>query len=289
MIFEQAFMALPEFLTGLPYDKFEYEGTLMTAYSMAVLQELNGRNVNNPISCLRSEVSYDLPSNKRSDIHLNLYDLKIMTNELSKYGFYKENWLEAKFFRLNSKGRATQNRTTSTFLILKDLIRLIFFPKEEIIRPEEEIIRLNNIDSISGRYLLHVYEKEPAIHIASSKKNSEKGQNNGNGFIRSWLRHIMTPGKQNISLDDFHLKNEINEFDKILHKELRDIKLSFNVTNFIHEASKENGTFFCCLTRIDDFSVEFSSCKYEREKSKISVTGIDEYKNMQSEIDNLLI
>ena len=283
MIFEQAFMALPEFLTGLPYEKFEYEGTLMTAYSMAVLQELNGRNVNNPISCLRSEVSYNLPSNKRSDIHLNLDDLKIMTNELSKYGFYKENWLEAKFFRLNSKGRATQNRTTSTFLILKDLIRLIFFPKEEI-------IRLNNIDSISGRYLLHVYEKEPAIHIASSKKNSKKGQgqNNGNGFIRSWLRYIMTPGKQNISLNDFHLKKEINEFDKILHKELRDIKLSFNVTNFIHEASKENGTFFCCLTRIDDFSVEFSSCKYEREKSKISVTGIDEYKNMQSKIDNLI-
>ncbi|MEZ5443427.1 MAG: hypothetical protein R3F15_18295 [Lysobacterales bacterium] len=97
MLFEQAFMSLPEFLTGLPYQEFEFEGTLMSAFSMAVLQELNGRNINNPISCLRSEVTYLAPG-KRADLHLDLEAMNILTPALNQYGIRRHNWLEAKYF-----------------------------------------------------------------------------------------------------------------------------------------------------------------------------------------------
>lgn len=170
MIFEQAFMALPEILTGLPSKDrdFEYEGTVMTAFSMAVLQELNGRNIINPISCFRSEATYQSLKNKRADAYLDLESLNIFTDILSNYGFYKENWLEAKFCRFNEKGNATQNKNLTTFLILKDIIRLVIFSNEDCTKNNHS----NNKDfcSKSGRYLLHVYEGKPEKHIANTKK-----------------------------------------------------------------------------------------------------------------------
>lgn len=110
MLFEQAFMSLPEFLTGLPYQEFDYEGTLMSAFSMAVLQELNGRNINNPISCLRSEVTYPAAPGKRADLHLDLEAMNILTPALNQYGIRRHNWLEAKYFKLNGAGHPTVDR-----------------------------------------------------------------------------------------------------------------------------------------------------------------------------------
>ena len=61
-------MALPEFLTGTPFQRYQFEGTVVTAFAMAVLQELNSRNVQNPISLLRSEVEYPVDRAKRADL-----------------------------------------------------------------------------------------------------------------------------------------------------------------------------------------------------------------------------
>ena len=55
MLFEQALYSLPEILLGNDYSKTNYELGLVSAFSQVVLQELNGRNVLNPISCLTSE------------------------------------------------------------------------------------------------------------------------------------------------------------------------------------------------------------------------------------------
>ncbi|NMT03595.1 hypothetical protein HKB22_01435, partial [Vibrio parahaemolyticus] len=86
MIFEQAFMALPEFLTGTPFKRYQFEGTVVTAFSMAVLQELNARNVPNPVSLLRSEVAYPIDIAKRADLHIDLTNLNIFNEELESYG-----------------------------------------------------------------------------------------------------------------------------------------------------------------------------------------------------------
>lgn len=94
LIFEQAFMAMPEFLTGTPFSEYQFEATIANAFSLAILQELNSRNVQNPISLLRSEVLYHGTS-KHADVHINLSSLNIFNENFASYGFYQDNWLEA--------------------------------------------------------------------------------------------------------------------------------------------------------------------------------------------------
>lgn len=248
MLYEQAFMSLPEFLTGLPYQDFDYEGTLMSAFSMAVLQELNGRNINNPISCLRSEVTYPVAPGKRADIHLDLESMNILTPRLRTYGIYKNNWLEAKYFRLNNAGNPTVDSLKVALLILKDIIRLVSLPPE------------NNFPSSSAAsYLLHAYQGNPKKHIAE-KKNSRGG---ATGFTRSWAKKIRLAGIQEI--DQIHAKNEVSQYDSIIGKALRNLEISFKATNFVYEPStQETSVFWCYLTRIDDFKVCLDQNWYER-------------------------
>jgi len=248
MLYEQAFMSLPEFLTGLPYQDFDYEGTLMSAFSMAVLQELNGRNINNPISCLRSEVTYPVAPGKRADIHLDLEAMNILTPELRKYGIYRNNWLEAKYFRLNDSGKPTVDSLKVVLLILKDIIRLVSLP------PENDFPT-----SGAASYLLHAYQGNPKKHIAE-KKNSRQG---ATGFTRSWAKKIRLAGIQEI--DQIHAQNEVGQFDSVIGSALRNLEIKFKATNFVYEPSTEGSTiFWCYLTRIDDFKVCLGQDWYER-------------------------
>lgn len=48
MLIEQAFLALPEILHGWGYQDQDYEAGLVNAFSLALLQVLNGRNAPNP-------------------------------------------------------------------------------------------------------------------------------------------------------------------------------------------------------------------------------------------------
>ncbi len=54
MIIEQAFVALPELLLGNHYAHHDYEAGTVGVLSMAILQELNGRNVTHPIQHLQA-------------------------------------------------------------------------------------------------------------------------------------------------------------------------------------------------------------------------------------------
>ena len=70
MIIEQAFYNLPEILVGAGYAKQEYEAGIVSAYSLALLQELNGRNVSLPISAIYAEKQFSAKfSGLRSDLH----------------------------------------------------------------------------------------------------------------------------------------------------------------------------------------------------------------------------
>ena len=59
MIIEQALIALPELLLGNHYAVQEYEAGIVGVFSMAILQELNGRNVSHPVQHLQAERRYD--------------------------------------------------------------------------------------------------------------------------------------------------------------------------------------------------------------------------------------
>ena len=266
MLFEQAFMALPEFLTGLPYKDYRFEGTLLTAFSMAVLQELNGRNINNPISALRSEVGYEVDPTKRADLHVDLSTLNVFTPELAAYDFYPDNWLEAKFMRLNDSGRPTVDSLKSTLLLLKDLLRLTLLPPEHALP-----------SSHAGRYLLHAYQGLPKRHIAK-KRNSQGGVQ---GFTRTWAQSIRTGGRQ--ELTSFRLDREVAQFDQLIGPSFRGMLLDIKVTTFLHEPrSTGSDVYWCYLTRIDDFGIEWNGRRVDRKAGMLTEGALGQLEELAS-------
>jgi hypothetical protein len=171
MLIEQAFCALPEILCGTSYPKHEYEGGLVSAFTMAILQELNGRNVANPLSCLQSEHLYwkrDEASRfdnryLRADLVVKLASLSQGNTRISSYGWRDENWLEAKFFRTSgrtssSNPKKATNALINTLDLLVDVIRLATLIKES-----------PNSSSQTARYLLHVYDAAPRAYVALAR------------------------------------------------------------------------------------------------------------------------
>ncbi|MDD2769197.1 MAG: hypothetical protein PHT19_10715 [Methylococcus sp.] len=268
MLYEQAFVSLPEFLTGLPYQNFDYERTLLSAFSMAVLQELNGRNINNPISCLRSEVEYPAAPGKRADLRLDLGAMKIMTPALSQYGIFQDNWLEAKYFKLNDNGRPTVDKLKVTLLLLKDIIRLVTLLPETIGQPSQ-----------CGRYLLHAYQGLPKEHIAE-KKNTQNGKS---GFTRSWVKSIRTTGRQQIG--NVHAQQEVGQFDIVIGANLRQLQLEFEATTFAYEPRTDDSTvYWCYLTRIDDFKVTLGQYWLQRKGDQLTESGANAYNTLVESI-----
>ena len=220
----------------------------MSAFSMAVLQELNGRNINNPISCLRSEVIYPAAPGKRADLHLDLEAMNILTPALNQYGIRRLNWLEAKYFRLNSAGNPTVDRVKVMLLLLKDLIRLACYP------PEKDLP-----NSQASRYLLHAYQGVPTAHIAE-KKNSARG---AVGFTRSWVKKIRVPGLQTV--DQIHASQEVGQFNAVIGAGLRGLEFEFSLTTFAYEPGVPgNNVYWCYLSRLEDFKVTLAGNWFSR-------------------------
>ncbi|MAD54082.1 MAG: hypothetical protein CMF18_08425 [Idiomarinaceae bacterium] len=120
MLIEQAFHALPEVLVGSGYAKQEYEASIVSAYSLALLGELNGRSVSNPMASMRVERKLFDSGYTNLRVDLNVSVSKVMTGSKALYQmrFRFENWIEAKFFR------GTPASTQNLGQIAADIIRL---------------------------------------------------------------------------------------------------------------------------------------------------------------------
>ena len=240
MLFEQAFMALPEFLTGTPFQRYQFEGTVVTAFAMAVLQELNSRNVQNPISLLRSEVEYPVDRAKRADLHIDLQALDLINDALRSYGYFENNWLEAKYCRLSASGTPVIAPLSSTFLLLKDLIRLCGLVPDTTTA---------GAYSGSGRYLLHAYQCESGLYLVPTRNQ------HGRRVGRAWINSLLTSGKQKIRVDDLHQENTAS-FKSNVGRKAGLIKIEASLTNLAHETvSNTDGVYYIVLTRIDDFKI----------------------------------
>lgn len=185
MLLESAFFALPEFLHGTPYERYDYEATVVMALGMALLQELNGRNVNNPVSALRGEVRYQAGYASRADMHLSLASLGLFTDELRAFGYKDHNWLEAKYLQLNDQGAPKLASSAATSSLAADLFRLALYPPEG---------QANAGASHASRYFLHVYQASPESMLSFER-------NVGGGRIRrDWLDALTNPGREEVSL-----------------------------------------------------------------------------------------
>lgn len=72
MIIEQALMNLPETMVGAGFGHKNYEGSIVSAFSLAILQSLNSRNIPNPMSCIIAEYAYERTQSKNLRVDLKI-------------------------------------------------------------------------------------------------------------------------------------------------------------------------------------------------------------------------
>lgn len=228
MILESAFNYLPEIFTAARHPEVDYEGTLVGAFAMAVLQELNARNCPNPIGAIRQEVPYrktgfpvkdEEPRSLRADLFVNLQPLRLGTLAFSDQGHRFFNWVEAKYFReLRPGGNGTGNIAS----LCADIIRLVTltpFTSPWCTENPQKVPR----EDCSGRYMLHVYSGDPTAHLGLKQMKEH----------RNWAVGLITPGRSEFTLSSESLNNEKLTFSKYVATAGLKFELTMGVTNMI--------------------------------------------------------
>lgn len=272
MLIEQAFHNLPEILLGAGYARQEYaqgfEASIVGAFSLAILQELNGRNASNPISFFMAEKRYpDLVENVRADLHIDLARLFTGSEAYSNFGFRFSNWIEAKYFRVTN---GTPPNTQNLGAIAADLIRLItLIPKEPAA----------NNKTKTGRYFLHVYQGDPfnKKHVISTRADKTK---------REWIEDILKLGYQeNVTLD-LSKESKWDSFFKHIPKKFENAIVKMNVTNYVLSPTTQpdNELYTIALTRIDSATFEIDTHKLELTQDRRLVCNeeFDEFRKIIS-------
>lgn len=268
MLIEQAFHNLPEILLGAGYAKQEYaqgfEASIVGAFSLAILQELNGRNASNPISFFMAEKKYpDLIENVRADLHIDLARLFTGSEAYSNFGFRFSNWIEAKYFRVTN---GTPPNTQNLGSIAADLIRLVtLIPKEPAA----------NEKTRTGRYFLHVYQGDPfkKKHVLATRSDNTH---------RQWIEKLLKPGYQdNISLD-LSKESKWQSFFKHIPKKFESANVKINATNYILSPTTQpdNELYTIALTRIDSAIFEIDAYRLEltQDRKLICNQDFDEFR-----------
>jgi len=246
VLVEQAFFNLPEILVGSGYARQEYEAGIVSAFSLALLQELNGRNVPNPISFITAEKRFSDEIEKlRADLHVRLEKLKVGSKGYSDFGFRHSNWIEAKFFR---SGKGVPPSTQNLGHVVADLVRLA------ALVPIENAKDKNGNPTgltVTGRYFLHVYYGSPLVHLNPARKKKD-AQNRG------WVERLLSDGK--IEIDDFELNGETVAFFSHLGKGLETLTCSMKLTNIKIAPRNVAGDpyYTFVLSRIDEATTSFN-------------------------------
>lgn len=280
MIFEHAVNTLPEVLAGTGYPYQEHEGGIVAAFSMATLQELNSRNVPNPLSCVQCEKLFrDKPAGweslkpdqkkryLRADIRLSLHTLRVGNRALAAFGWRHDNWLEAKFFRSFSDKTGlpitNKNQSIHTGSLLADLLRILALCPRGVPRKIESNPEKRNLSNV-GRYLLHVYSGEVSQHLSLMRRGGTK---------RIWLEAITSPGQHSVS--GFSVRQEPTTIRKYIGPELGELVVDFNCSNFVVKSPfifPRQVTYTCILTRFDSFKLQLGDDHWGLESDR-SITS----------------
>ena len=247
MLIEQAFFHLPEILHGSGYNRQEYEAGIVGALSLAILQVLNGRNATNPIKYLQMERLYRRKGEfsgstsrryLRADLYCNCYDLRVGNNSISRYGWRHNIWLEAKFFRGQTKNgtKGSSNKSAHVAGVIADLLRLSTLVEEQ------------SSYSSNGRYFLHVYDSDPSLYLTLDK--------------RSWMGELCQPGQQKVEINNLEL--EVKSVKGLLG-EFPGLELNLEMTNHVIKplASSGSSCYWMYLSRLDAIVVKLGNHESE--------------------------
>jgi len=275
MLIEQAFSNLPEILVGSGYAKQHYEAGIVSALSLAILQELNGRNASNPISylCAERRFSHNI-ERLRADLHVRLDRLYSGSRDYSEFGFRYSNWIEAKFFR---SGKGTPPSTQNLGSVVADLLRLVALVP---IEPAKDNNGNDTGLTITGRYFLHAYRGAPLKHLNPNRKGGEK---------RQWVKKLLLPGVRDIK--GFELDNEKKTFFTHLGPGFKTATCAITVTNFIIQPYKpaKDDYYTLVLTRIESGAVTFNQRTFTFNSDRtFTCAPANEFEQLRSDVANTL-
>lgn len=276
MLIENAFHYLPEILCGSNYAAQGYEAGIVNAVSLAVLQELNARNVPNPLAALAVEKLYskegfDRPDgvqnkrrNLRADLFVDTARTFVASEGLSRFGWRHKNFLEAKFFR---PGGASL--TNNAAFLLGDVIRLACLVPPMVLgwdnkrRPKPSPCDGNRspdgkyVGICVGRYLLHVYEGSVTALIGKK--------------ARSWARVLRSSNGKSIDVRVGDDKSKT--FKKAISNELTDLRVKIGFTNGVIAQQELAGktNYLCVLTRIETVEASLGELRWSENDKREGV------------------
>lgn len=241
MVLEQAFHSLPEILMCSRYLAQDYEAGVVAALGMATLQELNGRNISNPLSLLKLEHLYNRPAGStrslRCDMYLNTAPLLVANKRLAQMGWRHYNYLEGKFAR-----KGSPPGTTIAGYLLCDLVRLCALPNTWSIDARDSF----------GRFLLYVYDQEPAKCVSLYRNSGVAGSPR---VERTWLRPFFKAGGGPV---DLTISSEVPDIRRMFPNGLDALRIECNLTTLILCPTVDDSTsalFHSYLTRINEFTL----------------------------------
>lgn len=189
ILIEGAFMKIPEVLNFYRDEHYLYESSITHLFSNSLILELNARNIDNPLNKIFFEKRYNPKVNKRCDIYTNF---NFLDHNLYNYGYYKENYIEVKFFGNISKKRGSETKSENAGSIICDIYRLIY-----------------NTSSIKnkGLYSLIIFDDNPTKYLAFSRAD---------GTTRDWAKNFLKPGVHKLNFD---LNREPNTIKNIFKRD----------------------------------------------------------------------
>jgi len=228
MIVEGAFYNLPETVTRIEYTKHEkkdtsthvHEAVLSGYFVMSLLNELNSRNIQNPMEKIVLEQPYPHHHKKRCDIYTKFGTIfQGIDLQMEGLGYRTNNYIEVKFF-FEKQPPSSGRKTANVGRILYDLFKL-------------SILLKNNND---GKYLLIVFNRNKEQYLAFNKRGGKE---------REYLRKLFTAGEQEIHID---LNREVQSVKKEVKipksKNKFDLKFHTLAIETNDEADNSNGQKF---------------------------------------------
>jgi hypothetical protein len=283
MLIETAFGYFPEILCGSNYEIQRYEAGLVNALSLAMLQELNARNIANPLSCITVEKPYSKEGFEREgggkrrhlrlDLFLNTSRNPISTPQLYRFGWRDLNYVEAKFFRSppseieeaieqdDVRGDVNGNAAD----LLTDLIRLCCLTPPDVQGWTSYIQAKEAAKDTSPRTMWVPYDtvesptpKYGPIDVGRYLLHVYHGDPTNFTGERDWVKKLRTPGPQDFKLrvgDDTE-----GVFVQNVSEKLKELTIGVDLDNrVIKQASYDNKIIYTCvLTRITSFKVELA-------------------------------
>lgn len=213
MIIEGAFLKIPEVLVQYNNPEELYEANITNLLTNGIILELNARNIDNPLMKIQMEKRYNEYINTRCDIYVDFSSF-IKESDLNKYGFYSENWIEAKYFGGINRNKGNETKSENAGSIMFDLYRLIKNTHAE--------------NKERGLYSLNIFNESPNKYLAFYRSDKSK---------RYWIEGILNTGVQELQFN--------------LEKEPKTIKRIFRDVENLEMNLKIRSLSFCPLLKLD--------------------------------------